>query len=59
MEEVIKALIEMTRVSHHNASVFSLAKHRKEKADGNHVPVVFCTALGFIIATLAPDDSGE
>ena len=34
MEEVIKALIKMTRVSHHNASVFSLAKHRKEKTDG-------------------------
>ena len=34
MEEVIKALISMTRVSHHNASVFSLSKHRKEKADG-------------------------
>ena len=34
MEEVIKALIQMTRVSHHNASVFSLAKRRKEKADG-------------------------
>ena len=34
MEEVIKALIKMTRVSHHNASVFSLAKRRKEKADG-------------------------
>ena len=34
MEEVIKALIKMTRVSHHNASVFSLAKHRKEKNDG-------------------------
>ena len=31
MEEVIKALIKMTRVSHHNASVFSLAKRRKEK----------------------------
>jgi len=31
MEEVIKALIKMTRVSHHNASVFNLAKHRKEK----------------------------
>ena len=35
MEEVIKALIKMTRVSHHNASVFNLAKHRKEQADGN------------------------
>ena len=34
MEEVIKALIKMTRVSHHNASVFNLAKHRKEKSDG-------------------------
>ena len=34
MEEVIKALIKMTRVSHHNASVFSLAKRRKEKSDG-------------------------
>ena len=34
MEEVIKALISMTRVSHHNASVFNLAKHRKEKSDG-------------------------
>ena len=31
MEEVIKALIKMTRVSHHNASVFSLAKRRKEQ----------------------------
>ena len=31
MEEVIKALIKMTRVSHHNASVSNLAKHRKEK----------------------------
>ena len=31
MEEVIKALIKMTKVSHHNASVFNLAKHRKEK----------------------------
>ena len=34
MKEVIKALIQMTRVSHHNASVFSLAKRRKDKADG-------------------------
>ena len=35
MDEVIKALIQMTKTAHHNASVFSLAKHRKEKADGN------------------------
>jgi len=34
MEEVIKALVKITKVSHHNASVFSLAKRRKEKADG-------------------------
>ena len=34
-EEVIEAIIHMTRQSHHNASVLSLAKHRKErKADG-------------------------
>ena len=35
MEEVIKALVFITRQSHHNASVLNLAKHRKErKADG-------------------------
>ena len=34
MEEVIKALVQMTKTAHHNASVFSLAKRRKEKADG-------------------------
>ena len=31
MEEVIKALVQMTKTAHHNASVFSLAKRRKEK----------------------------
>ena len=34
MTEVIKGLVHITRQSHHNASVFSLAKHRKEKSDG-------------------------
>jgi len=34
MEEVVKALLYMTKKAHHNASVFSLSKHRKEKADG-------------------------
>ena len=34
MKAVVKALIEMTKVSHLNASVFSLAKRRKDKADG-------------------------
>ena len=34
MEEVIKALVQMTKTAHYNASVFSLAKRRKEKADG-------------------------
>ena len=35
MEEVLKGLVHITRQSHHNASVFNLAKHRKEQADGN------------------------
>ena len=35
MEEVLKGLIHITRQSHHNASVFNLAKHRKEQADGS------------------------
>jgi hypothetical protein len=34
MEEVIKALVQMTKTAHHNASVISLAKRRKEKGDG-------------------------
>ena len=34
MTEVIKGLVHITRQSHHYASVFSLAKHRKEKSDG-------------------------
>ena len=29
--EITKALLEMTKTSHHNASVLNLAKHRKEK----------------------------
>ena len=36
MEEVIKALVKITKVSHHNASVFSLAKRRKEKDGGKY-----------------------
>ena len=35
-DEVIKTILEMTRQSHHNASVLNLAKHRKEKADGTN-----------------------
>ena len=34
MEEVLKGLVHITRQSHHNASVFNLAKHRKEQTDG-------------------------
>ena len=34
MDEVLKGLIHITRQSHHNASVFNLAKHRKEQTDG-------------------------
>ena len=34
MEEVLKGLVHITRQSHHNASVFNLAKHRKERTDG-------------------------
>jgi len=29
--EIIKSLIHMTKKDHHNASVFTLAKHRKEQ----------------------------
>lgn len=35
MEEVLKGLVHITRQSHHNASVFSLTKFRKEQTDGN------------------------
>ena len=34
MDEVLKGLVHITRQSHHNASVFNLAKHRKEQTDG-------------------------
>ena len=32
--EIIKSLYHMTKTDHHNASVFNLVKHRKEKSDG-------------------------
>ena len=35
MEQVIKQLVQMTKTAHHNASVFDLAKRRKEKNDGS------------------------
>ena len=35
MDEVLKGLVHITRQSHHNASVFNLAKHRKEQTDGS------------------------
>jgi hypothetical protein len=33
--EIIEALVKMQRTDHHNASVFNLVKHRKERADGD------------------------
>ena len=35
MDEVLKGLVRITRQSNHNASVFNLAQHRKEQADGS------------------------